>query len=298
MRTKILSAAIAFCIVLAAYISLPVFAEEVDPTTPPPTTTTTKKATTTAKPTTTTKKPTTTAKPTTTTKKATTTTKKSTTVTTPKPTTPKPTTTARRSVKFKDGNPSSVIKQKSITLTIETSGISSLNTKFKSADTTIASVEKVNNTNVKVYGLREGTVDIVATCGDITAKFKITVKAEGEATGSEELDVSSVPDNALGVASEAPVITKAEFQGELVVKEDVLAAVSRKQSTDVFSNILGIIGWGLLIVLIMIVFTTIMRNRNPRSSRFPGGARSRYGKHYRRSRHLLPDHYYRGLKKW
>lgn len=222
-----------------------------------------------------------------------------TTTTTTKTTTKKKNTSSvYQLVKFKESNPNTVNMLKSITLTIETTGITNLNTKFTSDDTTIASVEKINNTNVKVVGLREGAVYIHAECGDISAKFRVFVRsADGTMGGVDTLDVSSVPDQVLDVASGTPVVSEFNYNGPPVSEEDIFENLEY-ESTSPVTIVVGIIAWGLIIVGIMLVVTILMQNRHPKTNRFPGGSRNRFSKHYNKSKRILPDHYYRNLKKW
>lgn len=221
-----------------------------------------------------------------------------TTTTTPKTTKKKNTSSVYQLVKFKESNPNTVNMLKSITLTIETMGITNLNTKFTSEDTTIATVEKLNNTNVKVIGLREGAVYIYAECGDKSAKFRVFVRsADGTMGGVDTLNVSSVPDKVLDVASGEPIASEFTYEGPPVSEEDIFDDL-KYEKTNPVTIVVGIIGWGLIIIGIMLVVTIILQNRNPRTNRFPGGSRNRFSKHYNKSKRILPDHYYRNLKKW
>jgi len=303
------------------------FATEEEPTqttttttTPSPTTTTTTPAPTT---TTTTPSPTTT-----------TTTPSQTTTTTPTTTKKTTTTTVKKSLAFKKDNTTNVAVSRSIVLYITSTGINDLNTEFSCNDTTTATVLKINDSSVRVFGLKDGVVTVYATSGDLQAKIKITVgKGEPTATTTTTTPtvtsptVESIPDNILLVSSDDDTasdekntnkkpMTDAELFGDLKTEKKLNAA----------TVITGIVWWGIILVGVVAVTLVILNNNtgamklkssvlysykragkggyrsyNRYSSGFNTSRYRRGGKNKRNSgtrKHLLPDHYYRHLRKW
>lgn len=175
-------------------------------------------------------------------------------------------------------------------------------TEFASSDTKIASVSYIDNRAVKVVGLKKGVVTITATVdsskGVKTAKFTLTV---GDAD-----DVSS---DAVSVESESEpegggiVTDEGEDDIDLFSSTDdpmLIAYAESRSDNNATSILMGLIGWVIIILAVVYVFSVIIRSRTPKLNVSPG-SRRRYsagGSSSRSGSRLLPDKYYRNLKKY
>ncbi len=293
----------------------------------PDTTTTTTKATTTTTTTTTTKATTTTtttsASTTTTTTKGSTSTTKSTSKTTKKSTkktssttkasstTGSTTTTTAKvvqgqvaggSVTFKRSNSKRVPVGKSTTLYLTVSDVSgSYATIFTVNDTSVVSLEKINNQSVRVTGIKEGTVTVTATINGRTAQYVLTV---GDAPVTQA--TSARPANPGEEPDEEPVesIVTDEIELDLfsTPENDQLAEyIEESQQTSAGDILLGIIGFAAIFGGFGVVLSVIFRNRSPKLNLYPGSRRrfnSTGSSGGRRRKRLLPDHYYRSNDKF
>ncbi len=204
-------------------------------------------------------------------------------------------------VNFSDSNAKrvSVGKSTMLYLTIKDMGYSYY-TIFETSDPKIASITQIDNRAVKVVGLKKGIVTITATVdsskGIKVAKYQLVVGEEEDVPSdvvSEESDVNG------GIVTEEENDDIDLFSST----EDpmLIAYAESRNDNNATSILLGLIGWVLIIVAVFYVFSVIIRNRTPKLNVSPG-SRRRYsaggaGSSRSRSR-LLPDKYYRNLKKY
>ncbi len=177
-------------------------------------------------------------------------------------------------------------------------------TEFESSDPKIASATYIDNRAVKVVGLKKGVVTITATVdsskGVKVAKFELTV---GEA---EDVSSDTVSENSDTEPEGGGIVTEDEDEDEDIdlfssTDDPMLIAYAESRSDNNATSILmGLIGWVIIILAIVYVFSVIIRSRTPKLNASPG-SRRRYsagGSSLRSGNRLLPDKYYRNLKKY
>lgn len=194
------------------------------------------------------------------------------------------------SVTFKSSNSTRVEVGKSTTLYITIKDMSgSQATTFSCSNTSVASIEKINNTCVRVYGLKDGEVVISATVGGKTAKYSLIVGNAQTTSGV-----------AAGVTTSSSAGADVEIDLSGLGQDQLSKYIEQNQKDDATTIIMGIIGWTALISLFSLVLSVIFRNRSPKMNMYPG-SRTRFntgsftGKSKKR---LLPDHYYRSIRKY
>jgi len=194
------------------------------------------------------------------------------------------------SVTFKSSNSTRVEVGKSTTLYITIKDMSgSQATTFSCSNTSVASIEKINNTCVRVYGLKDGEVVISATVGGKTAKYSLIV-GNAQVTGSA--GVGAVVTTASGYDVEV------EFSN--LGQDQLSQFIEQNKKDDAATIIMGIIGWTAIISIFSLVLSVIFRNRTPKMNMYPGSrARFNTGSHNgKQKKRLLPDHYYRSIRKY
>lgn len=193
------------------------------------------------------------------------------------------------SVTFKSSNSTRIEVGKSTTLYITIKDMpGSETTAFSCSNTAVASIEKINNTCVKVYGLKDGEVVISATVGGKTAKYGLIIGA-AQAT------------NAVGGATTAPTISgNIEIDMSNLGNDQLSQYIAQNQKDDAATIIIGIISWAAIITAFGTVLSVIFRNRTPKYNTYPG-SRTRFntgGYTGKQKKRLLPDHYYRSIRKY
>lgn len=198
------------------------------------------------------------------------------------------------SITFKTSNSKRVAVGKSTSLYITIKDMSgSVSTSFSCSNTSIASIEKVSNTCVKVYGLKDGEVIITASAGGKTAKYTLIVGDAAPTTGSAA---------AVGATTATTLDPSLNVTVDLYSSDDSQLAqfIENKQQEDAGSIIMGIIGWAAIITVLGLVLSVMFRNRSPKMNLYPG-SRRRFNTGFYRGNHkkrLLPDHYYRDIKRY
>lgn len=197
----------------------------------------------------------------------------------------------------------SVGKSTVLYLTIKDMGYSYATT-FETSDETVATVDQIDNRAVKVVGMKSGTVTITATVdstkGIKVAKYELII---GDSDGTAEVtsNNSATESNTIG----GGIITDYNDNDlDLFSSTDdpMLAAYAKERnSNNATSILLGLIGWVLIILAIVYVFSVIIRSRTPKMNVSPG-SRRRYSAggsgSMRSGNRLLPDKYYRNMKKY
>ena len=176
------------------------------------------------------------------------------------------------------------------------------NTQFETSDKTIATVKKIDNRAVKVVGLKSGTVTITATIPKsenvtISAKYVLEVGEKEETTSEGQREkVSSV--EGAGIVDDVSDNTDLDLYSS-TADPMLLEYAKNRRSSSAASLLLGLIGWGMILFAVGYVFSVIIRSRTPKLNVSPG-SRRRYsaGGAMRSGRRLLPDRYYRNLKKY
>lgn len=161
-------------------------------------------------------------------------------------------------------------------------------TTFSCSNVDVASIEKISNTCVKVYGLRDGEVVISATVGGKTAKYSLIV-------GNAQVTTAA------GAVTETTAYSGEDAIDFSTLGQDQLSKYMAENpgSGSSATIILGIIGWAALLSAFGFVLSVIFRNRTPSMNMYPG-TKARFNnsgtaKHKKR---LLPDHYYRSIRKY
>lgn len=215
-------------------------------------------------------------------------------------------------VSFAQANTKRIAAGKStvLYLTIKDMGYNFATT-FESSDTSIATVTMMDNRAVKVVGLKSGTVTITATVDSNSKGIKIAkyVLEIGEGTGIGIGVVSETPqsnqaasgpengnggiitdfnDNDLDLFSSANDTTLIEY-------------AQQQRSGNATSLLIGLIGWAMIIMGGIYVFSVVIRSQTPKMNVSPG-TRKRYStggsSSLRSGSRLLPNKYYRNLKKY
>lgn len=206
---------------------------------------------------------------------------------------------------FKASNSKRVPVGKSTTLYLTISDISgSYSTVFSVDDTSVVSLEKINNQSVKITGIKEGSVVITAYIDGRTAQYTLVV---GDAAATQGTTVPTTPD-ASGTTDEEEitesVTSDEEWELDLfsTPENDQLAEyIEEAQQTSAGDMLLGIIGFAAIFGGFGVVLSVIFRNRTPKLNLYPG-SRRRFNTNGvsggKRRKRLLPDHYYRSNDKY
>ncbi|MBQ1396922.1 MAG: hypothetical protein IIY89_00340 [Clostridia bacterium] len=208
-------------------------------------------------------------------------------------------------VGFSEANTKRITVGKStvLYLTIKDMGYK-FNTTFESSDPEIATVKKIDNRAVKVVGLKSGTVIITATVPKsktvtISAKYELEI-GEGDvsSSGIPADNTSSV--NGGGIVNDVSDNTDLDLYSS-TADPMLLEYAKARRSTNAATLLLGIIGWGLILLAVGYVFSVVIRSRTPKLNVSPG-SRKRYSARtsgsLRSGNRLLPNKYYRNLKKY
>lgn len=208
-------------------------------------------------------------------------------------------------VGFSEANTKRITVGKStvLYLTIKDMGYK-FNTTFESSDPEIATVKKIDNRAVKVVGLKSGTVIITATVPKsktvtISAKYELEI-GEGDvsSSGTPADNTSSV--NGGGIVNDVSDNTDLDLYSS-TADPMLLEYAKARRSTNAATLLLGIIGWGLILLAVGYVFSVVIRSRTPKLNVSPG-SRKRYSARtsgsLRSGNRLLPNKYYRNLKKY
>ncbi|MBQ1413651.1 MAG: hypothetical protein IIY93_10725 [Clostridia bacterium] len=205
---------------------------------------------------------------------------------------------------FSDANTKRIAVGKSTTLylTVKDMGYR-FSTTFDSSDKSIATVTQVDNRAVKVVGLKSGVVTITATVEANNKETKVAkytlVVGDGELT-SEPAESEPVSDGGAGI------VTGYENDNDLDLFSStddpmLIAYAKSRTNANASSLLIGLIAWIFIISAVVYIFSVIISLRTPKLNVSPG-SRRRYstgGSDSLRSRNrLLPDKYYRGLKKY
>ncbi len=206
---------------------------------------------------------------------------------------------------FSEANTKRITAGKStvLYLTIKDMGYD-FKTTFETSDATIATVKKIDNRAVKVVGLKSGTVTITAIVPKsktvtVSAKYVLEV-AEGD-NGSSQTEPDSVSSvQGGGIMDDVSDNTELDLYSSTT--DPMLLEYAKKQrSSNGASLLLGIIGWALIVFSVGYVFSVVIRSRTPKLNVSPG-SRKRYSAggsgSIRSGSRLLPDKYYRNLKKY
>lgn len=176
-------------------------------------------------------------------------------------------------------------------------------TQFESSDPKIASASYIDNRAVKVVGLKKGVVTITARVdsskGVKVAKFVLTV---GEA---EDISSDAVSEESYNEPEGGGIVTDEDNEEiDLFSSTDdpmLIAYAESRSSNNATSILMGLIGWVLIILAVGYVFSVVIRSRTPKLNVSPG-SRRRYSAGgsgaIRSGSRLLPDKYYRNLKKY
>ncbi|MBE6753042.1 MAG: hypothetical protein E7559_01590 [Ruminococcaceae bacterium] len=198
------------------------------------------------------------------------------------------------SISFKTSNSKRVAVGKSTSLYITVKDMpGSVATSFNCSNTSIASIEKVSNTCVKVYGLKDGEVVITASAGGKTAKYNLVVGTAATTAAAPVGDTA---------VTSAPIDPSLDVEIDLYTSNDSQLSqyIAQKKQTDTASIIMGIIGWAIILTGFGVILSVMFRNRSPRMNLYPG-SRRRFNTGVTRGnrrKRLLPDHEYRSLKRY
>ena len=195
------------------------------------------------------------------------------------------------SVTFKSSNSTRVEVGKSTTLYITIKDMSgSQATTFSCSNTSVASIEKINNTCVRVYGLKDGEVVISATVGGKTAKYSLLVGSAQATSGN----------GAGAAATQSSGYADLDIEFSTLGQDQLSQYIEQNKQDDAATIIMGIIGWTAIISLFSLVLSVIFRNRSPKMNMYPGSrARFNTGSYTgKQKKRLLPDHYYRSIRKY
>ncbi len=211
-------------------------------------------------------------------------------------------------VSFAQANTKRIAAGKStvLYLTIKDMGYNFATT-FESSDTSIATVTMMDNRAVKVVGLKSGTVTITATVDSNSKGIKIAkyVLEIGEGTGV----VSETPQSnqAASVQEDGNGGIITDFNDndlDLFSSANDTALIQyaqQQRSGNATSLLIGLIGWAMIIMGGIYIFSVVIRSQTPKMNVSPG-TRKRYStggsSSLRSGSRLLPNKYYRNLKKY
>ncbi|MBQ9901819.1 MAG: hypothetical protein IJM51_05470 [Clostridia bacterium] len=177
-------------------------------------------------------------------------------------------------------------------------------TQFETSDKTIATVQKIDNRAVKVVGLKSGTVTITATVPKsetvtISAKYVLEV-GEREETASEGQSERVSSAEGAGIVDDVSDNTDLDLYSS-TTDPMLLEYAKNRRNSSAASLLLGLIGWGMILFAVGYVFSVVIRSRTPKLNVSPG-SRRRYSAggsgSMRSENRLLPNKYYRNLKKY
>lgn len=208
-------------------------------------------------------------------------------------------------VGFSEANTKRITVGKStvLYLTIKDMGYD-FHTTFETSDETIATVKKIDNRAVKVVGLKSGTVTITATVPKsktvtVSAKYVLQID-EGDADSSLTPADNTSSVNGGGIIDDTSDNTDLDLYSS-TTDPMLLEYAKNQRSKNAATMLLGIIGWGLVLLAVGYVFSVVIRSRTPKLNVSPG-SRKRYSASgsgtIRSGSRLLPDKYYRNLKKY
>lgn len=205
---------------------------------------------------------------------------------------------------FSDANTKRISVGKSTTLylTVKDMGYK-FSTTFESSDKTIATVEFVDHRAVKVVGLKNGTVTITATVESNNRETKVAkytlVVGDGE-IASESSAAQTASDGGAGITAEYENDNDLDLFSST---EDpmLIEYANARTNTNATSLLIGLIAWIFIISAVVYIFSVVISLRTPKMNVSPG-SRRRYSTggtdSLRSGNRLLPDKYYRGLKKY
>ena len=208
-------------------------------------------------------------------------------------------------VGFSDSNTKRITVGKSTVLYLSIRDMGyDYHTQFETSDKTIATVQKIDNRAVKVVGLTTGPVTLTATVPKsetvtIAAKYVLEVGEREETSSDGQTEkVSSV--NGAGIVDDVSDNTDLDLYSS-TADPMLLEYARNRRSSSAASLLLGLIGWGLILFAVGYVFSVIIRSRTPKLNVSPG-SRRRYSAggsgSMRSENRLLPNKYYRNLKKY
>lgn len=197
------------------------------------------------------------------------------------------------SITFRSSNSKRIEVGKVTTLYLTIKDMSgTINTMFTSSNTAIATVEKINNTSVKVTGLREGEVVITATAGGKSAKYTLIIGNESVTQAQGEQ-----PTAATESGGEVDVDL---FSSSEEYEQKLAAYAEADQQSGAGGIIIGLIGLAAIISGFGTVLSVMFSNRSPKLTLYPNTQRqfSVGGYRGKKRKRLLADHYYRNIKKY
>ena len=174
--------------------------------------------------------------------------------------------------------------------------------KAVSWSTSNQSVATVNNGTVTAGAA--GTVTITATVPKsktvtISAKYVLEI-GEGDSSSAVSQEGESSAIGGGGILHDDDDNTDLDLFS--TTNDPMLIEYAKQQrNSSAASLLLGLIGWGLIVFAVGYIFSVVIRNHTPKLNVSPG-SRRRYGAgssgSFRSGSRLLPDRYYRGLKKY
>ena len=193
-------------------------------------------------------------------------------------------------------------------LTIKDMGFD-FSTTFESSDETIATVTMLDDRAVKVVGLKSGTVTITAKVDSRSKGLKISryvleIGDGGSDTASQGGAVTESGDSqengGVGIVTDFGEDNDLDLYAS-TTDPQLLKFAQQRRSGNATSLLLGLIGWSVIIIAGVYVFSVLIRSRAPKMNVSPG-SRKRYSAGGSSSLHagnrLLPSKYYRNLKKY
>ncbi len=191
---------------------------------------------------------------------------------------------------------------KTTTLYLTISDISgNYSTVFTVDDTSVVSIEKINNQSVKVTGIKTGSVVITAYIEGRTAQYTLAV-GDAPVTQPTSAPTAVGPENTEDIPEEPAVDDEFELDLFSTPEDNRLAEyMEEAQQTSAGDMLLGIIGFAAIFGGFGVVLSVIFRNRSPKLNLYPG-SRRRFNTNGavggKRRKRLLPDHYYRSNDKF
>ena len=183
------------------------------------------------------------------------------------------------SIAFRTSNSKRIAVGKVTTLYLTIKDMSgTINTIFTSSNTAIATVEKINNTSVKVTGLREGEVVITATAGGKSAKYTLLIGDESVTAVQPDGSAGVTEPNGGVVADVAEVLADGGADVDLFSTSDeyeqkLAAYTEASQQSGSGGIIIGLIGLAAIISGFSTVLTVMFSNRSPKLTLYPNTQR-------------------------
>jgi hypothetical protein len=209
-------------------------------------------------------------------------------------------------VLFKASNSKRVPVGKTTVLYLTIKDISGvIDTEFSTSNSAVASIEKINNTSVRVLGLKTGEVIITAVAGGKTAKY--TLRVGNSTAQTTENPVSSEQSGGAGGAgavddpNEGTPDDGTELDLFSSTSDELAEYIENSRQSDAGSILLGLVAFVVIFGGFGFVLSVIFRSRTPKFNLYPGSKRrfntsnAYRGKARKR---LLPDHYYRANRKY